>query len=182
MLKKLFLLILGGAIAAGGFFFYTNMPQSDADALAEKISNQKVNLQNIAQDLVNSEAVQSVLEKGREHLLASDQAQEWLGKMVQTYAKEVKGVELSTEDAGEMIDVLMELRQFSDQAAKQGVEDVQGFSMEHQQQFQTIMSRGDEVFQRNLNMSMTEFLASINRASLENGFITFSKLALTKLA
>ena len=79
MLKKLFLLILGGAIAAGGFILYTNMPQSDADALAEKISNQKVNLQNIAQDLVNSEAVQSVLEKGREHLLASDHAQEWLG-------------------------------------------------------------------------------------------------------
>ncbi|MCG8671254.1 MAG: hypothetical protein MI867_17745 [Pseudomonadales bacterium] len=171
MFKKLLLLIIGGAAAYGGFWYYTNLPQGESDALAEKLSEQKINLENIAKDIAESEVVQKAISKGKEqleeHLMEAPQTKEWLAKMVQGYAQEFQGKELTEEASAEIVDVLVEVRQFSEDAMKEQAAGAEPYNPEQQRRFEQIMTDGDVVFQQHLGVSLTEFLAKINKSSFQ---------------
>lgn len=167
MFKKLLLLIIGGGAAAGGFMYYTSLPEEESAALVKSISEQKVNLQNIASDIAESEVVQKAISKGKERLMESPQAQEWLAKMVQGYANEYKGTELSEEASQEVVDVLVKVREFSEKAQKEQAAGAEPFNAQHQQQFAEIMEQGDQVLQQHLGITLTEFLTKINKSSFQ---------------
>lgn len=167
MFKKLLLLIIGGGAAAGGFLYYTNLPPEESEALVKSISEQKLNLENIATDIAESDVVQKAISKGKEHLMETPQAKEWLTKMVQGYANEFQGAELSEQASAEVVDVLVKVRAFSEQAQKDQAAGAEPFNAEHQEQFANIMAEGDEVLQQHLGISLTEFLTKINKSSFQ---------------
>lgn len=167
MFKKLFLLIIGGAAAAGGFIYYTQMPKDQSDALVESLADQKVNIEKIAKDIINSDAVQVAIKKGTDKLMEAQQTQDWLGDMVKSYAQEFQGVEVTDEAAQEMVQALTKLRKFSQDALQNQADGVAAYTAEQQQRFDHLMEEGDEVFQRHLGIPMTEFLAKINKSSFQ---------------
>lgn len=167
MLKKLVLLIIGGVVAAAGFLYVTQLPKEDTSAIVEKLTEQKMNLENVAQDIAKSDLVQKAITKGKEHLMESPQAQEWLAKMVKEYAQQAQGADLTDEQSQELVEVLMDVREFSEQAAKEQQAGADAFSPENQERFEAIRENGDQVFQQYLGISLTEFLVRINKSSQE---------------
>ena len=171
MFKKLLLLIIGGGAAAGGFMYYISLPEDESAALVRSISEQKVNLQNIASDIAESGVIQKAISKGKENLMESPQAQEWLAKMVQGYANEHKQAKLSEEASEEVVDILVKVREFSEKAHKEQATGAEPFNAEHQRQFAQIMEQGDQVLQRHLGITLTEFLTKINKSSFQQTVI-----------
>ncbi|MDX1696176.1 MAG: hypothetical protein R3208_20600 [Ketobacteraceae bacterium] len=165
MFKKLVLLIAGAAASAAGFMYYTSLAPDEADALADSLSRQKVNLENIARDIAGSEVVQQVIHKGKEALAESPAVKQWLQEQLQTYAQEQKGVELSPQQSGELVDHLMALRGFSDSALEAQADGEEMLSREQQQRLEDIMARGDTAFQEHLGVPMQQFLVALSKSS-----------------
>lgn len=166
MFKKLVLLMVGGLAAAGGFYYYTNLPEEEASALADSLSKQKVNLENMARDIANSETVKKAIDKGREALAESPQVQNWLNDTLQEYAQQQQ-VSLSEQEAGELVDRLMELRSFSENALQDQAAGQEPYTPEQQQRFEEIMARGDAAFQQYLGVPMNQFLTAMSKSSFK---------------
>ncbi len=167
MFKKILLLLIGGGAASAGFLYYVNLPQDESEALAQRFSEQKINLKNIAADIAQSDVVQQAISKGKEHLIQAPQTQQWLAKMVQSYAKQSQGETLSDEASEQVVDVLMQVRQLSEQLNQQQLEGAKPLNEEQRQHFTAVMAQGDEVLQQHLGVSVAEFLSGLNKSPLQ---------------
>ena len=166
MFKKLVLLIVGGLGAAGGFFYYTSLPEEEVSALADSLSQQKMNLENIARDIANSETVKKAIDKGKEALVESPQVKSWLNDTLQDYAQQQQ-VDLTEQEAGELVERLMELRSFSQNALQDQVAGQEPYTAEQEQRLEEIMARGDVVFQQHLGVPMNQFLTAMSKSSFK---------------
>lgn len=167
MFKKLVLLIVGAVLAGGGFLFYTSLPEERTAAITETFEKQKINLESIADDIANSDMVKQAIEKGKQTIMESDQAQTWLRGTVKEYAQQVKGVELSEQDAQELVTALMDLRSFSEEALQEQAAGQEPYTQEQQQRFTEIMNRGDAAFQEHLGVPMNHFLTTLSKSSFK---------------
>ena len=166
MFKKLLLLVVGGVAAAGGFFYYTSLAPEEAESLAQRLSEQKVNLENIARDIADSEVVKKAIDKGTQALAETPAVKNWLNDTVKAYAQEQQGVNLSDAQASELVNSLMDLRGFSEVAAAGDSLDPSSFTAEQRQRLDEIMARGDQVFQEHLGVPMNQFLTTMSRSSI----------------
>jgi hypothetical protein len=166
MFKKLLLLVVGGVAAAGGFFYYTSLAPEEAESLAQRLSEQKVNLEKIARDIADSEVVKKAIDKGTQALAETPAVKSWLNDTVKSYAQEQQGVSLSDAQASELVNSLMDLRSFSEVAAGGDSLDPSAFTAEQRQRLDEIMARGDQVFQEHLGVPMNQFLTSMSRSAM----------------
>lgn len=163
MFKKLVLLILGGAGAAAGFSYFTQMPADQAEALVDSLVQQKVNLESVAKDIANSDVVKRAIDKSKDALAESPQVQTWLNDQLRDYARQQQ-VELGEEDALELVDAVMALRQFSESENLDGA-GKPALSQDAQQRLATAMARGDAVFNQHLGIPMSQFLKRLSESS-----------------
>lgn len=181
MFKKLLLLVVGAGLAAGGFFYYTNLPEEESEALVKSLSEQKVNLEKIADDIADSEVVRRTLEKGKQKLeqgrqklqegaaeiMDRAQAEKWLNSTVESYALETQDIDLSDAQVQELVDKLMALRGFSENAMAEQLAGEEPYTPEQQQRFEQIMEEGDAAFQEHLGVPLTHFLTTLSKSSFK---------------
>ena len=156
MFKKLLLLVLGGVFAAGGFFYWVYSSSATHNPFDDLFSGKKIDLGIFADHLLDSDSVKSILQQSQDQLFDSPKARDLLARSLQTYAREMQGVELSNSDANEVMGILAELRRYSNS----GSGDVE-LTPEQQAELRSLMQRGDEVFRKSLGVPLDEFLANL---------------------